>query len=647
MEQKFQLIQRWRASSEEHAIALKGLIMRLNQSFLKLPKRFCAETLAQEVRALPASAWIPHPDKHPGNEAVPLVTVGGDINNAFTGKMAPTEHLLKCRYVMEIMAHIGAVWGRSRFMGLAGGSVVPPHVDINHYWRTHLRIHIPVITTPAVTFTCGAESVHMAPGECWIFDSFRTHTVKNDGEHQRVHLVVDTVGGDELWELIQAARGSDNRAEPPVLQPGQTKVTDLQFEQVNTPKIMSPWEIRCHAQHAAENVVPDERTEAIFRRLDKFAYAWGAAWARFGDSEEGLSAYTRLRDAAAEDLKSLGAPSSRMTNNIRLSDVIDHSILKVAVPAEPSSGPTSPPKAKPQPATARPPAAPERQQFADLLERPIFIVSTPRSGSTMLFDTLRQARGAYTTGRESHGLIEGMRRFHPASSGWSSNRLIEADAVPAAVEELSRRFYLALGDRDGSSPRGPARMIEKTPKNCLRVPFLASAYPDATFLYLYRDPRQTMSSMIEAWRSGRFRTYPDLPAWRGLPWSLLLVPGWRDLNGKQLPEIVARQWATASDILVDDLSNLPADRVRSISYADLVASPQESMKKLCASLGLEWDRDLGESLPLSPTTVSAPDPEKWRANEHLIEPVWPIVEGVNERAQRFAASFNREALAVG
>ncbi len=419
--------------------------MRLNQPFLKLPKRFCAETIAQEVRALPASAWIPHPDKHPGNEAIPLITVGGGINNAFSGQMKPTQHLLKCPYVMEIMADIGAVWGRSRFMGLAGGSVVPPHVDINHYWRTHLRIHIPVITTPAVTFTCGDEAVHMAPGECWIFDSFRTHTVKNEGEHQRVHLVIDTVGGDELWELIEAARGSHDGVEPPVLQPGQTPVTDLQFEQVNTPKIMSPWEIRCHTQHAQENVVPDERTDAIFRRLDKFAYAWGAAWARFGESEEGLSVYTRLRDAAAADLKSLGAESSHTTNKIRLWDVIAHSVFNVALPSEGSTKAAAPAKSPPQPAVrvpaaAAPQAAPERQQFADLLERPIFIVSTHRSGSTMLLDTLRQSRGAFTSGRESHGLIEGMRRFHPASSGWSSNRLIEADAVPTAVEELSRRF---------------------------------------------------------------------------------------------------------------------------------------------------------------------------------------------------------------
>ena len=67
------------------------------------------------------------------------------------------------------------------------------HVDLHYHWRTHIRIHIPVITDPKVLFTCGDETVHMAPGECWIFDSFRFHRVENGWTERRVHLVLDTV----------------------------------------------------------------------------------------------------------------------------------------------------------------------------------------------------------------------------------------------------------------------------------------------------------------------------------------------------------------------------------------------------------------------------------------------------------------------
>ena len=100
-------------------------------------------------------------------------------------------------------------------------------------------------------------------------------------------------------------------------------------------------------------------------------------------------------------------------------------------------------------------------------------------------------------------------------------------------------------------------MLEKTPKNALRVPFFDAIWPDAYFVYLYRDVRRTLASMMEAWASGAFRTYPRLPGLARLPWSLVLVPGWRELIGRPLPVVVAHQWARTTNILLDDLSQVP------------------------------------------------------------------------------------------
>ena len=107
------------------------------------------------------------------------------------------------------MHELGGVWGRSRLMGLAAGAEVPPHIDCHYYWRTHLRIHIPVITNPGVLFTCGDETLNMKAGECWVFDSFQRHEVHNNGIERRVHLVLDTIGGNRLWDLVEAGQSSD------------------------------------------------------------------------------------------------------------------------------------------------------------------------------------------------------------------------------------------------------------------------------------------------------------------------------------------------------------------------------------------------------------------------------------------------------
>jgi hypothetical protein len=273
--------------------------------------------------------------------------------------------------------------------------------------------------------------------------------------------------------------------------------------------------------------------------------------------------------------------------------------------------------------------------YREKIERPVFIVSTPRSGSTLLFETLAKSRGAYTIGGESHGLMEGMPALHPAAGGWSSNRLTASDAVPEVVEELSRRFYVSLRDRDGEPPGGPARMIEKTPKNSLRLPFFDKAYPDSNFIYLYRDVRQTLSSMIEAWRSGKLRTYPRLPDWTAMPWSMLLIPGWRNLQKLPLPQIVAHQWAVTTEILLDDLEQIRPERIRKLSYDAFLSAPQETARALSESLGFDWDVELGDRLPLSATVVSAPRPDKWRAIAPGIESVWPLVRAADERALQF------------
>ena len=289
--------------------------VHFEQPLLKLPISFCADTLAAEIRALPPTAWEPHPQRFPGNEAVPLVTPAGQITNDFAGPMGPTDYLLQCPYMMEALAEIGAVWGRGRLMGLGAGAEVPPHVDINYYWRTHVRVHIPVITNPHVDFTCGDETVHMAAGECWVFDTFRAHHVANRGAEQRIHMVFDTVGGERLWDLIDAAEHGDAAARKATLiEPGRKSGTTLTYEQFNYPKVMSPWELRCHIDELVDLALEAPQLDAVRRRLDRLVAGWAAAWTRFETSDAGLPSYRRLVESTRQDLEAIGGQDIVMRN---------------------------------------------------------------------------------------------------------------------------------------------------------------------------------------------------------------------------------------------------------------------------------------------------------------------------------------------
>lgn len=611
--------------------------MQLSQPFLKLPIRFDADVLAAEVRALPASAWTPHPTGFVGNEAVRLITPCGEDTDDIDGPMAATDALKRCDYVRQIMSEIGAVWGRSRFMGLAAGREVPAHIDTHYYWRTHYRIHIPVITNPGVIFTCGDETVHMDAGECWLFDSFRWHDVQNKGDAQRIHLVIDTVGGGKLPELMKAAERKDSVAR--YFPAGVGSGDGLVFERVNSPRVMSPWEMRCHLGFIREQagLRPNAGVSSVLQHVEVFVDTWAAAWARFGDESEGRETYSELLRRVRADLLAMGVDKLELPNELPLERVIEQLIFHMAL-AAPSSGAMHAANAARQPTQA--------SSIKRRFDRPVFILSTPRSGSTLLYETLEKAPGLYSIGNESHWLIESIPGLSPPQRGWSSNRLIAEDATADRIENLSESFYRHLTDRDGRGPAGAVRMLEKTPKNALRTPFLNAVWEDGLFVYLYRDVRATLYSMMEAWQSGGFRTYPELPTWRGLPWSLLLVPGWQRLIGMQLPEIVAHQWAITTETLLDDLEQLDSERVLAVDYTLFVASPDEQVERIAHWAGLSWDRQLGAALPLSKTTVSRPNPDKWRRIEPVIASIWPIVAKADARAKDFLrqrSSFNDAA----
>ena len=282
---------------------------------------------------------------------------------------------------------------------------------------------------------------------------------------------------------------------------------------------------------------------------------------------------------------------------------------------------------------------------ASPFDRPLFILSAPRSGSTLLFETLQQAPGLVTLGGESHRLIEGIPQLTPVTGMVESNRLGAEHAREKFIRRLHREFWRLLCDRDGMPARpnadGRLRFLEKTPKNALRVPFLDAVFPGAQFVWLYREPRGNLASMIEAWRSGRFVTYPTLRGWDGPPWSLLLPPGWRELNGQPLEAVCAAQWEAANRIALDDLEALGPGRWTAVDYDALVEGPEAVVDRLCAFAGIERDPRFDDLLRAGPglsrSTLTAPDEEKWRRYEAEIEAVLPALDATRERAEAVLA----------
>lgn len=116
---------------------------------------------------------------------------------------------------------------------------------------------------------------------------------------------------------------------------------------------------------------------------------------------------------------------------------------------------------------------------------PIIILGAPRSGTTFLGDLLAR-----------HSTL---RYFIEPSPVWRRGNEGRSDVLKpghARPEVVARiRQYFETVCQEEKKPR----ILEKTPQNCLRVPFVDAVFPDAQYVHILRNGYESALSIREHW----------------------------------------------------------------------------------------------------------------------------------------------------
>lgn len=624
--------------------------MRLPSEFIRLPLAFDAQRLLHEAYQFSEYEWDYHPLRYDGNTALSLVSLEGGLSNSTIGVMDATEALRGSTYVQQVMQSFGTVIGRSRFMRLAPGKNVPPHADTEFAWRNHVRIHIPIVTHAEIMFSSISESgndtidVNMRAGEAWIFDNWREHAVYNNSDVRRIHLVIDTVGSDEFWDLSR--RGWDPR-EPIGNWEQSIRAIEFQadldvklsFETSNCPTVRAPTEIEgiC-AELMKELDHLKLRAPLTYQELqndfDGFCKGWQAHWALYADDFLQVPYYRSLVDSLKISLRPKLGNIALSSNRVAAYDVaakwldatIDASVPGLAKTSEVVKIETI---------------------STTYFEQPLFIVAAPRSGATVLFEALCSNNEIWSVGDEGHREIEAIPKLCPDSRNFDTNALSKYDASDSVRKVIEAGYLSRLCNvnrilftemRDEARP-ATVRFLDKTQKNALRIPFLKALYPQARFLFVVREPNASIASIIEAWESQRFVTYPNLPEWTGvnsvdLNWSFPLIDGWRTQVNKSLPEIAAFQWAQTNQRIIRDLGALSKDDYTVLDFQSILTEPSTSLKRACEFAGIPFGPRM-QSLAVqgfanSKYMLSKPRLDKWRRYESEISDTSATFEKVQQ-----------------
>ena len=179
---------------------------------VRLPIAFDSAALRADANALPATAWEAHFNRALyRNEWSGVALRGRQAAGLYTdphgnSPVRDTPWLERCPNVRAALALISCEMTAVRFLRVGAGSAILEHRDYDLTEASgEARLHVCVQTNESVRFLLDGDAVPMYPGSCWYLDVSRPHSVTNDGESARIHLVLDCIFNDWLREMMETA----------------------------------------------------------------------------------------------------------------------------------------------------------------------------------------------------------------------------------------------------------------------------------------------------------------------------------------------------------------------------------------------------------------------------------------------------------
>ena len=206
-------------------------------------------------------------------------------------------------YTARVLAGSGASSAGRRFMRIEEEGELDAHVDTNYYWREHVRVHVPVVTSPEVRFRRRTRST-WRPANAGS-STRGGATACSTPPSARIHLVADTVGARGLGPHRTPARASRlGRSRPgpsraSITEVGQLTGGDVAVGAERTVAI-------CPARPAVPTQPPAGSCDGLLRRPRTTGAACGPARRR----ARGLAAVPQLARAADARWSSVAATAS-------------------------------------------------------------------------------------------------------------------------------------------------------------------------------------------------------------------------------------------------------------------------------------------------------------------------------------------------
>jgi hypothetical protein len=208
------------------------------------------------------------------------------------------------------------------------------------------------------------------------------------------------------------------------------------------------------------------------------------------------------------------------------------------------------------------------------LNRPIFVVGCPRSGTTLVQCILSASSQAFSL-PETHFfsyVLQAIGAGPSSGVGWDQLYAARQALEREAGLKLPSPAWTALAETPGTTaldiflavvehfrPAPDLRAIEKTPRHVLNLDAIDAAFPDAVFVNVVRDPIDVASSLL------------------GVPFETsrsMLSFAQRWIESVQAAQAFARA---------------QPGRIQTVVYERLVREPEAAVRELCTFVDLPYE----------------------------------------------------------
>lgn len=289
----------------------------------------------------------------------------------------------------------------------------------------------------------------------------------------------------------------------------------------------------------------------------------------------------------------------------------------------------------------------------------VFIIGPPRSGTTLL-GWILELHAQISLWIEPYYIWD----YHFRE--WPHDQMSETD-VTGEVRSWTRRAFIRYLKALKSDI-----VMDKSPRNCLKIPFIKSIFPEARYIFILRDGRDSVLSINKLWEKERrmisntaaagknflenlrlLKLWLSLrPTWRyklqailfelGSPKNWLKkrtlnqirwegrfgwgprFEGWQKIIDRtSLLEFNAYQWTRCAKGILDNIKLLPENRTYFLRYEDLIQEPERQIKNLFSYLDLEAPDQINDFI----MNIRANNSNKWRKefSSRNLKMIGPII----------------------